>query len=283
MRSSSELGELLEQVALLAAQLARDDDVDVHVEVAGAAAADRRQAARAERDRLPRLRAGGDLDREVAVEARHLDGRAERGQRRGDVDHRVEVLGVAHEALVLVTRTSDVEVAVRAAALAGVAAPAQPDPLAVGDPGRDVDRERPLLAHHAGAVADRAGLLGDPAVAAAAVAQRGPHHLAERGPRDRLELAGALAARAGDDRRARLGAVAVAVLAADVGLVGDLDPLAARGLREVDADRDDDVAALDRDRPRPPRPVPNAESKPPEPKNALNRSETEPKPSKFGA
>ena len=41
---------------------------------------------------LARLGAGGDLDRDVAVEARHLHRRAERRERGGDVDHRVEVL-----------------------------------------------------------------------------------------------------------------------------------------------------------------------------------------------
>ena len=106
----------------------------------------------------------------------------------------------------------------------------------------------------------------------------------KRGAGDGLELAGAVAARAGDDRRAGLGAVAVAVLAALLDVVGDLDRPAARRVDEVDGDRDDDVGALDPPRRRArPRPEPKAPSKPPEPKKAENRSETEPKPSKFGA
>ena len=56
---------------------------------------------------------------------------------------------VAHEALVLAHADDDVEVAVRAAALAGVAAAAEPDPLAVGDAGGDVDVQRARLAHAA--------------------------------------------------------------------------------------------------------------------------------------
>ena len=55
---------------------------------------------------------GGDLDRDVAVERRHLDRRAERGQRRRDVDDGDQVLGVAQEALVLAHPHDDVEVAV---------------------------------------------------------------------------------------------------------------------------------------------------------------------------
>ena len=58
----------------------------------------------------------------VAVERRHLDRRAERGQRGRDVDDGDQVLGVAQEALVLAHAHDDVEVAVGPAALAGVAA-----------------------------------------------------------------------------------------------------------------------------------------------------------------
>ena len=50
------------------------------------------------------------------------DRRAERGERRGHVDHRDEVVAVAHEALVLADADDDVQVAGRPAALAGVAA-----------------------------------------------------------------------------------------------------------------------------------------------------------------
>ena len=200
-----------------------------------------------QRDASPRLRAGRDLDREVALEARHLDRRAERGQRRGDVDHRVQVLAVADEALVLAHADER-----RRGRRSGRRARRRGRARSAGSAGRR--RSRP--GRRPRACAARApcrrrrqteqGCSGIAAVAAAAVAHRGAHELAERGPRDGLELAGAVAARAGDDRRPRLGAVAVAVLAAHLGLVGDLDPLAARRLREVDADRDDDVAALDR-------------------------------------
>ena len=141
------------------------------------------------------------------------DRRAERRQRRGDVDGRHEVVAVAHEPRVLAHVDLHVQVARRAAALAGVPAPGDPDPLAVGDPGRDVDRHLRRARPCGRGRGTRGRARGDPAVAVAAVAHGGAHDLAERRPRDRSQLAGALALRAGLDRRARLGAVAVAVLA----------------------------------------------------------------------
>ena len=156
----------------------------------------------------------------------------------------MQVLLVAHEALVLAHPDDDVEIAVGTAALARMAAAAEPDPLAVGYAGGRVDVQRARFGGLALSRTDGAGLLGHAAVAAADVADRGAHELAEARARDRLQLAGPMAARARDDRRPGLGAVAVAALAAHVGLELDLDRLAARGLRQVDPDRDDDVRAL---------------------------------------
>ena len=127
---------------------------------------------------------------------RHLHRRPQRRQRRRHVDHRHEVLAVAQEALVLAHPHDHVEVARRPAALARVAAPREPDALAVGDARRDVDRDPLLLADHARALALAARRLGDPALALALVAHRRAHELAERGPRDPLVLARAVAARA---------------------------------------------------------------------------------------
>ena len=56
-----------------------------------------------------------------------------------NVDDRDQVLALALEALVLGDPHLDVEVAGGAAGLAGVAGAADPDPLAVLDPGRDLD------------------------------------------------------------------------------------------------------------------------------------------------
>ena len=73
-----------------------------------------------------------------------------------------------------------VEVAGRAAALAGVAAAAQPDALLVGDPRRHVDLERLARRAAPAPAALGAGLAGHLALAAADVAGLGAHQLAER-------------------------------------------------------------------------------------------------------
>ena len=67
-----------------------------------------------------------------------------------------------------------------------------------------------LVDDHAVAAARLARVARPAAVAAADIADHVAHELAERRARDGLELAGALAALARLDRRAGLGAVAVA-------------------------------------------------------------------------
>ena len=109
-------------------------------------------------------------------------------------------------------------------------------------PGRDVDRDR-VRQHLAPATrAARAWLVGLLAVAAADVAGDRARHLAERRAADGLQHAVAAAAVAGRDRRARLGAVAAAALAAVDDLVADVDRRARGRLLEVDLDRDLGVA-----------------------------------------
>ena len=120
----------------------------------------------------------------------------------------------------------------------------QPDALLVGDARRDVDLEPPARRLPAPAAALAAGRLRDAAVAAAAVAHGGADELPERGARDRAQLAGAVAARARLDRRARVGAVAATVLADVHPVEVDVDGRATRGLLERHLHRDGDVAAV---------------------------------------
>ena len=121
---------------------------------------------------------------------------------------------------------------------------AHPDALPVGDAGRDLDVEAALDLHLAAPRQRLHRLLWHAPVAVAAVADDGAHHLPEQRLADALQLPGAAAALARLDRRARLGAVAVAVLAAVDGLVGDLDRGAAGRLEQIDLDGDRDVGAL---------------------------------------
>ena len=88
----------------------------------------------------------------------------------------------------------------------------------------------------------RQGLLGDATVTVADVAGDRAHHLTEGRTGHRLQLTRAAAALAGLDRRTRLGAVAVAVLAALDRVKGDLDGGALCGLPQIDRYRDRDIA-----------------------------------------
>ena len=124
-----------------------------------------------------------------------------------------QVVAVAHEARIVLDTDQHIEIAGRATALTGVAAAADADPLAVGDAGGDIDGDVLMLDAAPAAVADVARLLRRPCPRRRTGRRRWCSHLTERRPRDRAQLPAALAARAGLDRRARLGAVAVAVLA----------------------------------------------------------------------
>ena len=146
------------------------------------------------------LRAGGDLELDRAADGRHLDRRPERRQRGGDVDRGHEVVAVAHEPLVLANADLHVQVARRSAPVADVATSGHPDPLPVGNSGRDIDRNLGPLDAAPAPSAHVARVASDPPVAVAHVARRGAHDLAERCPGDSAQLAGAAAARAGLDR-----------------------------------------------------------------------------------
>ena len=223
------------------------------------------------------LGARGDLDLDVAVEQRRrAQRRAERRQRRRDVEHRDEVVAVADEARVRAHLHDDVEVARR---------PAAPRPRGRARTGGRAGRRRSPRARRPRAcaratsrprpVAARARRLRDAPVAVADVAVDGPHDLPERRARDRLQPARAAAALAGLDRRARLGAVAVAVLADVDRLEGSSSRVpraaSARSTRDLHRDVRPGHRAAGR---------PAAERLPP--KNGSKRSEIEPKPSKLG-
>ena len=117
-----------------------------------------------------RLRPGRNLELDGPVDGRDLDRRAERGKRRGDVDRRHQIVPVADEPRVLAHAHEHVQVARGTAALAGVAAPGDPDPLAVGDPGGDVDRHLRALDRAPAPAADLARVARDPPLAVADVA-----------------------------------------------------------------------------------------------------------------
>src|SRR5581483_10932499 len=103
--------------------MARNDHVDDHTQVAGAPSAQRRQPTSAHHERLVWLGSGGDLELNRPVHRRHLDRRAERSQRGGNVDRGHEIIAVAQEPWVFTHADQDVQVAWWATAISGVTPP----------------------------------------------------------------------------------------------------------------------------------------------------------------
>src|SRR4051794_537303 len=115
-----------------------------------------------------------------------------------------------------------------------------------GDPRRDSPPGGPGRGPPARPRPPGARVAADFAVPAAGIARVRAHQLPERRARHAAELAGATTALAGLDRRAGLGAVAVAVLAGVDGVVLDGHLSAMRGVDEGYPDGYGNVAALRR-------------------------------------
>ena len=211
LSSVSELGQLLEQLALLALQPPRDHDVDDDAQVAGAATAQRRHplAAESAASRAAACPAGISSSTEPST-----------------VGTSTVVPSAASGAATstAVTRSSPSRTKrgssrTRICTYRSPGGPPRsptwprpatrirwPSAIPAGHVDRDLRRARraargPPQSWH--------GSFGDPPVAVAHVARRGAHDLAERRPRDSAQLAGAAAARARLDRGPGLGAVAV--------------------------------------------------------------------------
>ena len=125
------------------------------------------------------------------------------------------------------------------------------DPLAVVDPRRHVELERDVLEDPAVALAPLTRRLDDAARAVAARAGARPDDLPEHRARDLLHDARAAAARAGDRRRPRGRARAVARRATPGDADDDVERDPARGIGEVDLHLRRDVGAPRRPRPSP--------------------------------
>src|SRR5690606_13012920 len=94
---AADLGELLQNLALLGAEALRDLDVHAHELVALGTSAQRRHALAAQAEGGAALSAGGNLERAFAKEGRHLDAAAEGGEGELDRDLAEEVVAVALE------------------------------------------------------------------------------------------------------------------------------------------------------------------------------------------
>ena len=153
------------------------------------------------------------------------------------------MVAFAHEPLVLSHPHEHIQIARRGAHFAGVSSPRDADALTVGDPRRDLHVELALSADTSPAAAVTARLCGHPTVPVADVAGHRANHLSERRARCRLQLATAATAFARLNWGSRLGSVAVAMLAAVDGLIGDLHLHAVGRFDQVYLDRDRDVGA----------------------------------------
>src|SRR5208282_1811740 len=141
-----ELGEFLEQFALARGQAARRFDNYLDELIAAAVAVKVDDALALEAQDFSRLRGGRNLELDFAFERRHFDLGADRRLRKADrrLDYHVVVL--AHEHRVLFDVNYDVEIALRSAAVAGLALAAQLEPRAVVHARRNFDRERFVFA-----------------------------------------------------------------------------------------------------------------------------------------
>src|SRR4029077_4794293 len=239
------LVELVQQAPLLVRQTAGYEDVDEDALVAAATALQDRHAAAVQDGDLAGLRSGRKLDLFLAVEGRDRESGPERSLREGQVGGRVDVVSLAHEPLVGTDVNFEIDVSRLAACRPGVTLAAQPDPLAVVDSGRDLDRERALLDDTSRAPALGAPVLDATAGYGARRAGLGADELAEHAPRHLLEPPCSVARRARRQLGARLGAVPVATAARDGSLERDLARNAVRRLDQVDLDGRREVGAAD--------------------------------------
>ena len=164
-----------------------------------------------------------------------------------------------------------------------MATPRDPDPLAVVDPGRNIDRQLDALHLAPAAAAVVTRRLGDATVAAAAIARGRLHDLSQRRAQHRAQLAGAL-----HFGQVSIGVPGSAPLPWQTSqqhdrLVGDVDRGAGDDLRSV-ISAETATSPPWMAPPGSPKPPPKIEPKPPPPwpKNASKMSETDPKPSKLG-
>ena len=129
-----------------ARQARRNLDDHLVVEVALAPPAEVRHALALQDQALARLRARRHRQLRLALEDRHLDGVAEGRLRKGDRQLGDQMRSLADEELVGADVDHDVEIARRAAELAGLALAGEPELIAVFHAGGDRHLEQPLPA-----------------------------------------------------------------------------------------------------------------------------------------
>ena len=191
------------------------------MQVPAALAAQAPHAQAVEHDLVPGLAAGLDGDVLLTVKGLQREDGPQGGRGHGHAQLGVEVVAVALEELVRLLVDLQVEVAVGTTGRTCLTAPRHADTGTGGHPGGDGDLQ--VLAH-AGAPLTGAVLAGgddNRAIALAARARRGGHHLTQQGAGHALDVADAVALRAGDWLGAGRAARAPTGGAGDVGVDRD--------------------------------------------------------------
>src|SRR4051812_4161223 len=214
--------------------------------IAAAPAVQRRQAAPPQQSGVAVLGPRRDLHGDLALQGGHEHLAADDRSRHGNLRPGDQLGALSGKAFVRIDPHLDVEVALPATACSCVSRPGDPHPLAILDPGRDLDLPGPHLGHAPGTAAALAGRLRDPAVAAAAIARHRTNDLPEDAAAHLLELARALAARTGLDRGAWLRAIASAAIAEADRLEGGFSLLGLEDVLELELHHRGDVGARPR-------------------------------------
>src|SRR5215472_9050194 len=196
-----EAADLAEQRLLVGRQVLRHHDLDHDELVSTPAGADVGHATARQPERLPILRAGGHGDLDVAVERRDLDLVSQRRLHHVDPQLVHDVLVLAAQGGVVADPQHHVQVAGRAAAVAGLALPREADLGARVHAGRDAHAQPLGPLEPALSTALRARRAQDPARPGAGRARGDVDHRAE----DRLGLSPDLPAPAAGVARLRAG------------------------------------------------------------------------------
>src|SRR4051794_3574718 len=205
------LCEQAQELRLVIAHLGGDIDPYAHAHVAATTAVEARHATPTQHEFAPGLGARRDFEFLIAVQRLQCEPRAERRLGDGDRQFREQIVTVAHESLVRGDTEMDVEIARRTTAGPGRATTGEPQRRPGIDACWHLDLIRLLRHDPSVAVAGRTRGGDDLARAAAAVARRSRHHLAEEALAHTLHLAASIAFRTGDRLCSGAGAAAAAI------------------------------------------------------------------------
>ena len=239
---AAHLRQLLEQLARFLIELLGDLDINVHVHRASARALQVAHAQSLQDDVVVGLGTRVDRHGLLAVEGLQLELGAQGSRRHRDRDPRVQVVPATIKDRVLLLADQQVEITVRATALADLGLAAHADLCALAGARGDVDIESAARTHTARARTLGAGGLNDVAVALTGRTRGLRLHATKERVLNLRDEARAVTGRALRGRGARLAHRAVAGLAQNVGIERHF--LGRAESRVLQGDVNDDLAIL---------------------------------------